>query len=104
MTDLVRLLDSLVDNKGNILIDGVNEDVKPVTEEEEELYKDIDFNPVSKETSNSENVTVIFFLYDLFAVIKVTTTVPCSNSCSREVQLLKMNLLLFLLPNFMNLS
>ena len=60
MTDLVRLLDSLVDHKGNILIDGINEDVLPVTEEEEEIYGPIDFDPVSKETNNAEYLIATF--------------------------------------------
>jgi Cys-Gly metallodipeptidase DUG1 len=43
MTDLVRLLATLVDNKGRIQIPGLNELVAPLTEEEKELYKDISF-------------------------------------------------------------
>ena len=50
MTDLVRLLSSLVDVKGNILIPGVNDDVLPLTEEEAALYGPIDFDPVSDVT------------------------------------------------------
>lgn len=43
MIDLVSVLNSLVDNKGNILIDGIREMVAPVTEKEESLYEAIDF-------------------------------------------------------------
>ncbi|XP_002164672.1 cytosolic non-specific dipeptidase isoform X1 [Hydra vulgaris] len=46
MIDLCHLLSKLVDNKGKILIPGVNELVKPITEEEHKLYDDIDFDPV----------------------------------------------------------
>jgi nonspecific dipeptidase len=44
MTDLVRLLASLVDSSGKILVDGVMDDVKPVTAEEEALYEPIEFD------------------------------------------------------------
>ncbi|CAZ80831.1 unnamed protein product [Tuber melanosporum] len=43
MTDLVRLLATLVGNKGKIHIPGLNELVAPLTDEEKELYKDISF-------------------------------------------------------------
>lgn len=43
MTDLVRILASLVDTDGNILIPGIAEQVAPVTPEEERLYDDISF-------------------------------------------------------------
>jgi Cys-Gly metallodipeptidase DUG1 len=43
MTDLVRVMAGLVDEQGNILIDGIKELVAPVTEEEMEVYKNIDF-------------------------------------------------------------
>ena len=44
MIDLVQLMSTLVDNKGNILVKGVMDDVVPLTKEEEELYEPIDFN------------------------------------------------------------
>ena len=44
MTDLVYLMSSLVDNKGQILIPNIMDDVVPLTEEEEALYHDIDFD------------------------------------------------------------
>ncbi|XP_077886001.1 cytosolic non-specific dipeptidase isoform X2 [Ictidomys tridecemlineatus] len=44
MTDLIALMGSLMDNKGKILIPGVNEAVAPVTREEHELYEHIDFD------------------------------------------------------------
>ena len=47
MTDLITLLGSLVDVRGKILIDGVNDSVLPLTEEEAKLYGPIDFDPVS---------------------------------------------------------
>jgi len=44
MADLVYLLNTLVDVKGNILIDGVNEAVALVTEDEMQSYVTIDFD------------------------------------------------------------
>ncbi|EME46136.1 hypothetical protein DOTSEDRAFT_42707 [Dothistroma septosporum NZE10] len=43
MTDLVRVLGSLVDTDGNIQIQGIKELVAPLTKEEQSLYKDIAF-------------------------------------------------------------
>ena len=43
MTDLVRVMATLVDGDGNILIPGINELVAPLTKEEQSLYKDIAF-------------------------------------------------------------
>ena len=43
MTDLVKVLGTLVDPNGKILIDGLNELVAPVTDDEKALYKDIAF-------------------------------------------------------------
>ena len=45
MSDLIYLLDTLVDSKDNILIEGIYDAVEPVTEEELNLYKDIAFDP-----------------------------------------------------------
>jgi acetylornithine deacetylase/succinyl-diaminopimelate desuccinylase-like protein len=44
MTDLVQLLASLIDSKGNILIDGIMDDVAPITDDEERMYENIDFD------------------------------------------------------------
>jgi hypothetical protein len=38
MTDLINLLSKLVDNKGKILIPGVNELVTPLTEQERSFF------------------------------------------------------------------
>lgn len=46
MNDIVWLLGQLADVKGKILIDGINDHVAPVTSDELELYKNIDFNLV----------------------------------------------------------
>jgi len=43
MTDLVRVLGSLVDTDGKIQIPGINEMVAPLSEEEKRLYGDISF-------------------------------------------------------------
>jgi nonspecific dipeptidase len=44
LTDLVRLMATLVDSSGKILVEGVMDDVKPVTPEEEALYESIEFD------------------------------------------------------------
>jgi len=44
MSDLIYLLDSLVDKKDNILIEGIYDSVDPVTHEEMRLYEDIEFD------------------------------------------------------------
>lgn len=44
MTDLIGLMGTLVDTSGKILVDGVMDDVKLVTPEEEALYDALDFN------------------------------------------------------------
>lgn len=45
MVDLVHLFSKLVDQKGKILVPGVNELVDPLTAEEDALYEPIDFDP-----------------------------------------------------------
>jgi len=45
MIDLVHLLSKVVDQKGKILIPGVNELVDPLTKDEDSLYAPIDFDP-----------------------------------------------------------
>lgn len=44
MTDLVHVMSKLVTPAGKILIPGVNEQVAPVTEQEAEIYKALDFS------------------------------------------------------------
>jgi nonspecific dipeptidase len=44
LTDLMHLMASLVDSKAKILVDGIMDDVVPVTPEEEKLYETIEFN------------------------------------------------------------
>ncbi|XP_048385084.1 cytosolic non-specific dipeptidase isoform X1 [Stegostoma tigrinum] len=44
MTDLIALLDSLVNSSGHILIPGIDSDVVPLTDEECLLYEPIEFN------------------------------------------------------------
>ncbi|GLV45540.1 Cytosolic non-specific dipeptidase 2 [Carabus blaptoides fortunei] len=44
MSDLVYLLNTLVDKDGRILIPNLYKEVKPLTSEEEELYKKIEFD------------------------------------------------------------
>jgi cytosolic nonspecific dipeptidase len=44
MTDLVRLMASVVDSSGKILVEGIYDDVEPLTEKEAALYPPIDFD------------------------------------------------------------
>lgn len=44
MPDLIYLLNELVDTDGSIRIPGIMDNVCPILPEEEELYKDIDFD------------------------------------------------------------
>ncbi|CAK9682526.1 unnamed protein product [Candida parapsilosis] len=44
MTDLIKVMSTLVDGKGKILIPGVDEMVAPLTEKEDGLYDSIDFS------------------------------------------------------------
>merc|ERR1711920_388749 len=44
MTDMCQILGSLVDNKGKIQIEGIYDQVDPLTEEENALYTDIEFS------------------------------------------------------------
>jgi hypothetical protein len=46
MSDLVALFSTLVDEKGNILVPGVNDSVRELTPEEEALYANLDFDMV----------------------------------------------------------
>jgi len=44
MTDLIAMMNTLVDAEGNILVDGIMDSVAPLTEEERKSYETIDFN------------------------------------------------------------
>jgi nonspecific dipeptidase len=44
MTDLIKIMATLVDSDGTILIDGIMNGVKPVTTEEEAMYETIEFS------------------------------------------------------------
>lgn len=46
MADLIALLSTLTDEKGNILVPGVNDSVRPLTPEEAALYDNLDFEMV----------------------------------------------------------
>ena len=41
---MVYLLNTLLDNEGNILIPGLLENIVPVTEAEQQMYESIDFD------------------------------------------------------------
>ncbi|KGL83408.1 Beta-Ala-His dipeptidase, partial [Tinamus guttatus] len=60
MTDLVALLDSLVDSTGHIQIPGIYDSVAALTEEERKLYESIEFD-IEEQKNNSG---VKKFLYD----------------------------------------
>jgi nonspecific dipeptidase len=47
MSDLVALFSTLIDEKGNIRVHGVNDSVKTLTPEEEALYDNLDFDKVN---------------------------------------------------------
>jgi nonspecific dipeptidase len=58
MTDLIRLMGTLVDSQGRILIEGVMDDVKPVTPEEEAFYDPIEFDVESfKEEAKVKSIS-----------------------------------------------
>ena len=44
MTDLIYLMNELVDQNGKILVDGIYNSVAPLTENEKKLYTNIDFD------------------------------------------------------------
>ena len=48
MTDLISIMSSLVDGQGRLLIDGIYDEVAPLTAEEEKLYEKITFDTVSE--------------------------------------------------------
>jgi acetylornithine deacetylase/succinyl-diaminopimelate desuccinylase-like protein len=56
MTDLVKLMGSLVDSDGKILVDGVMDSVRPVTKEEEALYEGLDFDLAEYKEDNGANL------------------------------------------------
>ncbi|KAL2016437.1 hypothetical protein VTK56DRAFT_3524 [Thermocarpiscus australiensis] len=58
MTDLVRILASLVDTDGKILIPGIAEQVAPVTAEEEGLYDNISFTMETLHESLGSKTTI----------------------------------------------
>ena len=45
MADLVYMMNSLLDKDGNILVEGIQNDVEPLTPAEEALYDSIEFDP-----------------------------------------------------------
>lgn len=44
MSDLIAILDTLVDKDGKILVPKIYDEVEPVTPEEKSLYESIDFS------------------------------------------------------------
>ncbi|KAK0717381.1 hypothetical protein B0T26DRAFT_709774 [Lasiosphaeria miniovina] len=58
MTDLVRILGSLVDTNGKILIEGIAEQVAPMTKEEEGLYDSIAFTMDTLHESLGSKTTI----------------------------------------------
>merc|ERR1712227_584122 len=45
MADLIYMMNSLLDKDGNILVEGIQNDVEPLTPAEEALYDSIEFDP-----------------------------------------------------------
>uniref|UniRef100_A0A8D0DHT2 Carnosine dipeptidase 1 n=1 Tax=Salvator merianae TaxID=96440 RepID=A0A8D0DHT2_SALMN len=60
MSDLIALLDSLVNASGHILIPGIYDDVAPLTEEEKKLYDTIEFDL----QEHKVNIGVKNFIYN----------------------------------------
>ncbi|KAK3307786.1 glutamate carboxypeptidase-like protein [Chaetomium strumarium] len=58
MTDLVRIMSSLVDTDGKILIPGIAEQVAPVTAEEDGLYDDVAFTMETLHQSLGSKTTI----------------------------------------------
>ncbi|KAL6908920.1 glutamate carboxypeptidase [Trichoderma evansii] len=58
MTDLVQIMASLVDSKGNINIPGIKEQVAPVTADEEKLYDTIAFTMANLHESLGSTTTI----------------------------------------------
>lgn len=58
MTDLVQLLGTLVDSKGQIKIPGIAEQVAPVTKDEESLYDSIAFTMANLHESLGSTTTI----------------------------------------------
>ncbi|CAH2445843.1 Cys-Gly metallodipeptidase [Komagataella phaffii CBS 7435] len=58
MTDLIRVMSQLVDVKGKILIPGIDEMVAPVTETEEKLYDDIEFDVNELNAASGSNTAI----------------------------------------------
>ncbi len=44
MSDLIAMMNTLVDKDGKILVEGINDNVAPVTKEELEAYENIEFD------------------------------------------------------------
>lgn len=45
MSDLIHIMNTLVDINGKILVTGLYQDVAPITDAEKETYRNIDFKP-----------------------------------------------------------
>ncbi|KAL8916207.1 MAG: hypothetical protein Q9208_008659 [Pyrenodesmia sp. 3 TL-2023] len=58
MTDLVRVLGTLVDTNGKILVPGIHEMVAPVTKEEKEIYGDISYTMDNLHESLGSKTTI----------------------------------------------
>lgn len=58
MTDLVKVLSTLVDSQGNILIDGIKEQVAPLTEKENSLYDEIDYDVAELNDATGSNTAL----------------------------------------------
>lgn len=71
MSDLIHILNTLVDINGKILVTGLYQDVAPITDAEKETYRNIDFKPsefqseigCNKLLHNGEKVKIVFVLW-----------------------------------------
>ncbi|EDO15379.1 hypothetical protein Kpol_460p14 [Vanderwaltozyma polyspora DSM 70294] len=58
MVDLIKVMGTLVDSNGKILIEGVDEMVAPLTEKESQLYEKIDFSVDDLNAASGSNTSL----------------------------------------------
>lgn len=63
MTDLIYLMNTLVDKDGKILITDIYKSVAPLTESEKKLYDSIDFDPEAYRCGNSFSICVLYWIF-----------------------------------------
>jgi len=85
MTDLISILGTLVDNKGNILIEGLGDLVAPLTEEEKALFPGIAFTmddiyeSLGSKTTIYDNTEQILMARYLTPSITISRRLTCKK-------------------------